>query len=94
MYFNVPLSYFFHIFFPCLLGQAVDLSLNPFNWGVYEYNVVAGLFKLELAIYLHGDLKEKDIVYTELTIKGITIYTWLRGPGRSQFIVSYRSIHV
>jgi hypothetical protein len=43
-----------------LTGPAVHLSLKRFNWGVvYEYNVVVGLFKLELAIYLHGDLKEK-----------------------------------
>jgi hypothetical protein len=44
-----------------LTGPAVHLSLKRFNWGVvYEYNVVVGLFKLELAIYLHGDLKLKE----------------------------------
>ena len=46
-----------------LTGPAVHLSLKCFNWGVvYEYNVVVGLFKLELAIYLHGDLKKADVL--------------------------------
>ena len=44
---------------------------------MYEYNVVVGVFKLQLAIYLHGDLKEKAdlfkcIVYIELTLERIT----------------------
>jgi hypothetical protein len=55
---------------------------------VYEYNVVVGLFKLQLAIYLHGDLKEKAylfkdmvrIVYTELTMKGIAISLFSGSP--------------
>jgi hypothetical protein len=56
MYFNAPLPYFFNIgfFFRVFSWQAVYLSLESFNWGVvYEYNVVVGLFKLQLAIYLH-----------------------------------------
>ena len=45
-----------------------------------EYNVVVGLFKLQLANYLHGDLRRRIILKTlfalntEFTIKGSTIY--------------------
>jgi hypothetical protein len=59
--------------------------------GVFQrlpYNVVVGLFKLQLAIYLHGrDPEEKAnifedivcVVYTELTIKGIILWLSLAG---------------
>ncbi len=32
------------------------------------YNVVVGLFRLQLAIYLHGDLKEKTSIFTVKTL--------------------------
>jgi hypothetical protein len=58
---------------------------------VYEYNAVVGLIKLELAIYLHGDLKEKadfsqtlyQFVPTELRIKEITISLFSGSPSVS-----------
>jgi hypothetical protein len=72
--------------FPCLLKASCSFISR--TGVVYEYNVVVGLFRLQLAINLQGDLMEKadlfedivGIVYTELTIKGIMISLFSGSP--------------
>jgi hypothetical protein len=64
MYFNVPLCYFVNIVFFSRVFSSC--SFIPRAGVKYEYNVVVGLFKLQHAIYLHGDLKEKAYIFKDM----------------------------